>query len=435
MYDLAIKNGRIYYQGTFTHKHIYIEGEKIALITDQERPAKDVLDAKGKDVLPGIIDPHVHFSLDLGHITSVDDFHHGSIAGAYGGVTTIIDFLDPVRNAEDLIKAYHARCEKAKDSVIDYAFHATLKNPNGSLETFVKTMKSLHIHTLKVFTTYSESDRQTSFDAIKTLLKLTKKYHFLLLVHVENDEMITLDSTYTVKDLPKSRPEDAEITEALKLAALVKETDGKLYMVHTSSGRTIEALKVYHKSILNTQFFIESCPQYFTFTDDDLRKPDGHLYTCAPPLRDQKAKEKLWENIELIDTIGTDHCSFLRTDKDKARLIDIPLGLGGIEHSFLLMHYYFGDQIIDKMTSRVAHLHQLKDKGQIAVGYDADIMLMIPKKDYPIKDTHTASDYDLYLGLKGSGLITDTIVRGQFVIKNRQGITHQGQCIERSDFS
>ncbi len=431
MYDVAIKNGRIYYHGEFTHKHIYIEGEKIALITDQERPASQVLDARGKDVLPGIIDPHVHFELNLGSMSSVDDFYHGSISGSFGGVTTIIDFLDPVRNADELIEAYHTRCEAAKKSVVDYAFHATLKNPNGSLETFVKTMKSLHIHTLKVFTTYSESGRQTQIEDIKTLLKLTKKYDFLLLVHVENDDMITLDPQYRVKDLPKSRPEEAEITEALKLAALVKETGGRLYMVHTSSGRTIEALKVYHKSILNTQFFIESCPQYFSFTDNNLQNEDAHLYACAPPLRDTKAQEKLFKNIEHIDTIGTDHCSFLSKDKNRKRLIDIPLGIGGIEHSFLVMHHHFGDQIIEKMTRRVAQLHQIKDKGQIEVGYDADILLMLRKNDYPIKETHTASDYDLYLGLKGSGLITDTMIRGQWVVKNRQQIKHIGQCIER----
>ncbi|MFW6319561.1 MAG: dihydroorotase [Bacillota bacterium] len=433
MYDLALKHGRIYYQGQFTHKHIYIEDEKIALITDQERPAKTVFDATGKDVLPGIIDPHVHFALNVGSQTSVDDFYHGTVSGAFGGVTTIIDFLDPVRNADELIDAYHQRCEAAKDSVIDYAFHATLKAPNGSLETFVKTMKSLHIHTLKVFTTYSESGRQTQFEDIKTLLKLTKKYNFLLMVHVENDAMISLDPAFTVKDLPKSRPEEAEITEALNLAALVKETGGKLYMVHTSSGRTIEALKVYHESILNTQFFIESCPQYFLFTEKNYHASDGYLYTCAPPLRDDKAQAKLFNNIELIDTIGTDHCSFLSHEKQRKRLIDIPLGLGGIEHSFVVMHHLFGDQIINKMTTRVAQLHQLKDKGKIDIGYDADFMVMMPKNGFPIRETHTASDYDLYLGHPGSGLITDTIVRGQFVVKNRQLIIHSGHCIERCD--
>jgi dihydropyrimidinase len=433
MYDVAIKHGRIYYQGHFTHQSIYIQGEKIAKVTEDDHQAKHVIDAKGKDVLPGIIDPHVHFELDLGTIKSVDDFYHGSIAGAFGGVTTVIDFLDPVRNADELIEAYHTRCEAAKKSVIDYAFHATLKAPNGSLETFVKTMKSLHIHTLKVFTTYSESDRQTSLKAIKKLLKLTKKYNFLLLVHVENDDMITLDPTFIVSDLPKSRPEEAEITEALKLAELVKQTGGQLYMVHTSSGRTIEALKVYYSSILNTKFFIESCPQYFTFTDKSLHFDEGYLYTCAPPLRDKKAQDKLFNNSHHIDTIGTDHCSFLRQDKAKLKLIDIPLGIGSIEHSFLVMHHHLGDHIIDKMTQRVAALHQLKGKGSIKAGNDADLMFMKTDKAHPITTTHTASDYDLYLGLKGSGYITDTMVRGHFVVKDGHQVAHHGQCIERSD--
>ena len=433
MYDYAIMNGRLYINGRWDTLNVYIEKGKFAHISDQFLPALEVIDADGLDVLPGVIDPHVHFELDLGAMKSVDDFYHGSVAAAYGGVTTIVDFLDPAANAEELQKTFDKRMTSAQKSVVDFRLHATIKNPNGSLEEFVKKMKSLDLHTLKLFTTYSDSGRRTYDAQIIELLKLSKKYHFLLLAHVEHDEMIRLDKDFTYQDLPISRPSLAERSEALKLAGFVRKYGGYLYMVHVSSGRTIEALLEQYADLLNKRFFIESCPQYFTFTNEMLEREDGYLYAFAPPLRSFISRTLLFDHQKNIDTIGTDHCAFNQADKKDKLLKDMPLGIGGVEHSLTIMRHHLGDAAIDKMTSNVARIQGLVGKGEIKVGNDADLVLFKVEPRRPILDKHGLADYSLYLGLPSHGLVISTMVRGNFVIRDRVFLGGQGQWVKERD--
>ncbi|MFA5421955.1 MAG: amidohydrolase family protein [Bacilli bacterium] len=433
MYDYAIMNGKLYINGHWETRNLYIDKGEIALISEDFLDANEVADADGLEVLPGVIDPHVHFELDLGKIKSVDDFYHGTVAAAYGGVTSIVDFLDPAANAEELQVAFDKRLALAKKSVVDFRLHACIKNPTGDLEEFVKKMKSLDIHTLKLFTTYSDSGRRTYDDDIIKLLKLSDKYHFLLLAHVENDDLIRLDREFTYQDLPISRSSEAERTEALKLAELVRVHGGKLYMVHLSDGHTLEALIENYSDILNKRFFVESCPQYFTFTNEDLQREDGYLYSFAPPLRDFVGRKLLFINQKYIDTIGTDHCAFNVADKKGKMLFEMPLGIGGVEHSFTIMRHHLGDAAINKMTANIARIQGLTGKGEIKVGNDADLLLFKPEPRSLILDQHGNADYSLYIGQPSHGQVLSTMVRGQFVIKNRAYIGGQGKWIKGRD--
>ncbi|PKK98181.1 MAG: dihydropyrimidinase [Tenericutes bacterium HGW-Tenericutes-2] len=435
MYTLALIHGKVYINQSFVYRNIYIQDEKIALISDKLYPALETYDANGYEILPGMIDPHVHFELDLGWIKSVDNFYSGSVSAIYGGITSYVDFLEPVDTVEGLEKAFLSRMSQARNSVADYHFHATIKNPKCNLEQFILKMKSLGMHTLKLFTTYSDSLRRTGDQDIIELLKLSKKHHFLIMAHIENDDLIKLDHRYTYRELPISRDTIAESTEALKLAKFVKETDGNLYMVHLSSGHTLMGLIDQYKDLINKKFFIESCPQYFTFTKDILNTENGYLYTFAPPLRSIKEKDLLFKHSNYIHTIGTDHCAFMKKDKKKKFLHETPLGIGGIEHSFSIMRHHLGDQAIEKMTNHVAQTQGLRNKGSIKEGYDADFMIFKPIPNQIISGLHGTCDYSVYEGLQGSGKVISTILRGKFILKNREFLGGEGKWIEGSDFN
>ncbi|MFW6285083.1 MAG: amidohydrolase family protein [Bacillota bacterium] len=431
MYDLRILNGQLYQAGTFSNKHLYIQDGLIKAISETVHPAKETYDAKDRMVLPGFIDPHVHFALKVGGHVSTDDFKSGSITAAYGGVTTFVDFLDPTATVEGLKEAFKRRLEEAQASVIDYKLHATIKEPKDSLDAYIATMRSLGLDTLKLFTTYSDSGRRTYDATIEALLKRTRTDDFLVLAHIENDDLITLDDAFTHEDLAKSRPSESETTEALKLAGMVAKTGGRLYMVHLSSGTTLSALIKHHEAILNKDFFVETCPQYLTFTRDALHEKNGHLYTFAPPLRTRYEQSLIEKHFDTIHTIGTDHAPFLSKEKAKAKLKDIPLGIGSIEHAFNILYHKFGDAVIDKMTVNPAKRMGLyPKKGTLEVGSDADIAIVEKTQPYPIKANHSACDYSLYQGLEVSTKIHSTLSRGRFVIKDGTLITQKGKWLK-----
>lgn len=425
-----IKNGKVYIEGKWEEVNILIDGEHFAYIGKDEKEADEIIDASGFNIIPGIIDPHVHFALDCGSFSSVDDFESGSRSAAYGGVTTIIDFLDPTRNARKLERSFYNRLTLAKKCHIDYHFHACIKEPDADLEQYVLMMKKLGMNTIKLFTTYSDTRRRTYDKDIIELLKLTKKYNFLVTAHIENDNLVTVSPEFKCTDISETRPSESEYTEAIKLAGYAKETDGNLYMVHLSSGETLRQLVENYSDILGKHFFIESCPQYFTLNKDILKGENGYLYTFAPPLRSEEERQLLINNINYVNTIGTDHCAFMSDlKKSHPALPGHPLGIGGIETSFLVMHKMFGDQIIDKMTKNIADLEGFSQKGRIFVGKDADLVFYKSVPEYKIGKPHGTCDYSVYEGLTLTEKIFHTTLRGRFILKDGEFLGGKGELI------
>lgn len=429
MNDLLIKNGLVFLKGKWVKANLAVLGEKISYIGENEVEAKEVLDVEGLKVIPGLIDPHVHFELNCGRVTSCDDFYSGSVCAAYGGVTTIVDFLDPTRNAEELEKSYYERIALAKKSLVDYHMHACIREPNGDLEEYVKTVVKLGMRTIKLFTTYSDTHRRTYDKDIEQLLRLSKKYNIMITAHIENDNLIDLRDEYTYKDLPVSRPSLSETSEALKLAKMVRETGGNFYMVHCSSGETLKSLKEQFSDILGKNFFVESCPQYFVFNNSVLEGENGKLFTFAPPLRSERERQLLTAYYKDVNAIGTDHCAFMSKEKDYPTLKGFPLGVGGVEHSFSIMYRRFGDEIIEKMSKNTGILQDFPTKGELEVGKDADISIFQEINDYFEKENHGTCDYSIYDGVLGAGEFKHVLVRGKFVLRNRVVVPHSGKEI------
>ena len=429
MNDILLKNGLVYQNGKFERVNLAILGEKISYIGKDEVSAKEVVDVSNLKVLPGLIDPHVHFDLNCGRINSVDDFYYGSKCAIYGGVTTVVDFLEPTRNTEELEKSFYERLEQAKDCLVDYHFHACIKEPNGSLEEYVKTVLKFGMRTIKLFTTYTDTHRRTYDKDIIELLRLSKKYNVLITAHIENDDLIDLRDKYTYKDLCLSRPSFAETSEALKLAKYVRETGGNFYMVHCSSGQTLKALKEQFSDILNKNFYVESCPQYFIFNNSVLNEKNGKLFTFAPPLRSERERQLLVANYKDVISIGTDHCSFMKKEKDFPTLKGFPLGVGGVEHAFTLMYRRFGDEIIDKMSINTAKIQDFPTKGELKVGMDADVSIFKDDDSMVINSNHGKCDYSIYEGLISAGEFVHVLRRGVFVLKDRKLIESKGKLL------
>lgn len=432
MFDLGIVNGRIFIEDHWIEGNLYIKDDKISTISNEVLEAKEEYDAKGRDILPGFIDPHVHFQLNCGKNTSVDDFYSGSIAAAFGGITTFIDFLDPVKNNISLRKAFDLRRSLALNSVIDYAFHATIADLDEEPMSFINEAKTLGIPTIKIFTTYASSDRRTKDRTIDGLLSCTKETGSLILAHCENDSLILEGEKIKVQQHESARPAIAEISEVIKLAEMTRYREGRMYIVHTNCGTTIERLKENYNDILNSDFIIESCPHYFIFSSSKYLQKDGYLFTMTPPLRSDMEVKKLNKQIDNVFTIGTDHCPFNSTSKNREFTNEIPMGIGGVEYSFPLMYAKFGEKIINKFTKNPAMIHGLwPKKGTLLPGADADIVIFDQKAQYIIKENNSNVDYNIYKDMEITGKVCSTIAKGKFVVKDGVFIGGKGDYLRR----
>jgi len=414
IYDLVLKNGEIYIDQCFLKKNIYINGEKIVRITDKILESRKSIDCENKLIMPGFIDPHVHFALDLGEFQSRDDFYQGSKIAALGGVTTFIDFLDPILKNDDLEKTLKKRQGLAKESLVDYSFHVTLGNFADNVYDLIDKAKTLGLPSIKVFTTYSDSNRRIS---LKKLYDLISE-DILVLIHAEKDELITeVEKVFNYK---KSRPWYSEYLQILEIAGIAELKKGYVYFVHTTCGSAIQMVKEKFENLLMNNIFFESCPQYFYLSESKYKEENRKLFLIAPPLRSKKEMIYLKENIDNISTIGTDHCSFTLKDKERYDEVSkIPKGFGSIEYSFSLMYNLFGEKIVDKFTKNPAKIFGLyPQKGKIELNTDADLVIFDPNKEFTIESGHSNSDYSPYEGVTLRGKVESTLLRGELIVKN-----------------
>ncbi|NUU98197.1 dihydroorotase family protein [Marinitoga sp. 1138] len=434
MFDLGILNGEIYINGEFIEGNLYVKNGKIFDITTSYLESKKEINASGKFILPGFIDPHVHFELTVGKYTSVDNFKTGSISAAYGGITSYIDFLDPITTMEELKKAFETRMNLAQKSHTDFAFHATIANPTVEPHKLIKKCKELGVASIKLFTTYGQ--RMTKDKYISELLSLSSEEGIVVTVHAENDELIEKKEKIKMKEHSSVRSTLSETTEVVKLAEMAEYYEGQLYIVHLSSGYSLDVLKKKFSDIIGKNMVLESCPHYFYFDDSLYGKKHGYLFSMTPPLRSEKEKDLLVENFDYLQTIGTDHCPFNSKDKNKRYTNIMPMGIGGLEFSFSLMFTLFGEKVIDKFTSNVAKYYGLYPrKGNLLPGADADIVIFDPEVDWIIEKHHSAADYTVYKGLPVKGKVITTISNGKIIINNGKfiGSRKKGRFLRREE--
>lgn len=455
-----IKNGTIVTAADIYQADVLIEDGKISAIgSNLDADGAEVIDAQGHYLFPGGIDPHTHLDMPFGGTVTADDFESGTKAAAFGGTTTIIDFC-LTNKGEPLKKAIQTWHEKsAGKAVIDYGFHLMIGEINDDvLSELPQVIEEDGITSFKVFMAYKnvfQADDQTLF---RTLIA-AKEHGALVMVHAENGDVID----YLVKKAlaegntdpiyhALTRPPEAEGEATGRAAELTALADSQLYVVHVSCAAAVE--KIAEARRKGYRIWGETCPQYLVLDQSYLEKPDfeGAKYVWSPPLREKWNQEVLWNALKngQLQTLGSDQCSFnFKGQKELGRgdFSKIPNGGPVIEDRFSIL-FSEGvkkgritiNQFVEIVSTRIAKLFGLfPQKGTIAVGSDADIVIFDPHKERTIsaETHHMKVDYSAFEGMRIVGEPVSVLSRGEFVIRDKQfaGKPGAGKYVKRMRFN
>lgn len=444
--DLVVKNGTIVNSTDIFKADIGIkDGKIIEIKKDIAAPAGTVIDAKGKYVLPGVIDPHTHMELPFMATTSADDFEAGTIAAAFGGVTTIIDFATQLKG-KTFLETIELWRRKADPKVaIDYSLHAAVTDLTEERLAEIPEVLDYGVTSFKLFMTYRRRGMISEDWQILEMLRASRDREFLVQVHAENPSIEEyLQQKYlgggktSAEYHFRSKPNLVEGEAARRAIYFAEVSGGNLYIVHTS---TKEALAAAESAMrLGTKVYIETCPQYLMLTEEKYLQPNGRLFVTSPPLRSKNDSKALWSGLarEIVKTVGSDHCPFTSVQKDlgKDDFTKIPNGVPGTE-VILPILYSEGvgknritlNQLVKVTSYNTAKLFGLYPrKGTIAKGSDADLAILDPnfKMELSQENLHTKIDYTIYEGLKVKGVPVTTISRGKPVVLDRQFVGKRG---------
>ncbi len=449
-----IKNGRIVTAVDNYKADILIEGETISVIGARlDMEADRVIDASGKLVIPGGIDPHTHMELPFGGTEASDDFRTGTQAAAHGGTTTIIDFAVQYKG-QSLIEAVDNWHRKAEGkTAIDYGFHLiTTELEDNQIEEMYTVMDE-GITSFKMFMAYPGVflvDDATIFRAMSA----AGERGGLICMHAENGIVINeiiKRALAAGRTAPKyhalTRPTRAEAEGVHRAIAIAEMAEAPVYIVHLSCADALNQVREARDRGLPA--FAETCPQYLFLSIDDYGEDfEGAKYVMTPPLRDRKNQAELWKGLKTDDlqVISTDHCPFcMKEQKELGRddFSKIPNGAPGVEHRMSLI-YNGGvveqrislNRFVELTSTAAAKMFGLfPRKGTIAIGSDADIVIFNPDAEQTISAAthHMNVDYSAYEGWKIKGAVETVLSRGRVVIENGEykGQPGDGQFLKR----
>jgi dihydropyrimidinase len=449
-----IKNGRIITATDDYTADIFIDGETVSAIgRSLPMKADQTLDAKGKLVIPGGIDPHVHMELPFGGTVSSDDFKSGTIAAAFGGTTTIIDFAIQSKGMT-MTEAHEAWLAKSQGKcAIDYGWHMAITKFENSDQAEMKRLYDAGITTFKIFLAYPNVlmiDQPTVYRVMKAAGELGG----MTLVHAENGEAIEERIRILVaegKNEPKyhavSRPPIMQadgVARAVKVAAFAKSP---VFIVHVSCESAMQ--EIVRSRDDGNPAFGETCTHYLFLDESYYDKPnfEGAKYVFTPPLVPKENIEPLWKGLKLgyLQEVSTDHCPFyFKGQKELGRetFTKIPNGGPGVEdrlsmtfHGAMQRGFSLNKFVDITSTASAKMFGMFPQKGTIAVGSDADIVIFDPNKERTIsaKTHHMNCDYSLFEGFKIKGQPETVLSRGKVIIENNEykGRPGEGKFLKR----
>lgn len=446
---LLVRNGEIITVGSRVQADIYVEDETITRIGKnlEAPPHTEIIDATGKLVFPGFIDPHVHIYLPFMATFAKDTHETGSIAALIGGTTTYIEMCCPNRN-DDALQGYQLWKSKADGkSACDYAFHMSVTKFVKETEAQLKQIVADGTASFKIFLAYKNFFGVDDAEMYQTL-ELAKRLGVIVTAHCENAELVARLQQKLVADgktgpewHEPSRPESVEAEGTGRFATFLENTGATGYVVHLSCEKALRgALNAKRRGV---RISIESVLPHFLLDKTYAERPgvEGMKHVMSPPLREKHNQAALWNALALgaIDTVGTDHCPFDTEQKllGKNSFVSIPNGIPGIEDRVNLLYTYGVkrgrldlDRFVDAASTRAAKLFGLFPlKGTIAVGSDAD--LVIYDTNYrgavSVKTQHTNNDYNAFEGMEIEGRPSVVTVRGKVQVRDGKFVGERGR--------
>lgn len=453
---LLIKNGEIITADSRYRADIYIENETITKIGNNlEVPAGiETVDAEGKYVFPGFIDPHVHIYLPFMGTFAKDTHETASRAALLGGTTCYIEMCCPNRTEDALSDGYELWKSKAEgNSSCDYAFHMGISKFDATTEAQLREIVADGTTSFKIFLSYKNFFGVTDDEMYQAML-LAKELGVIVTAHCENAELVArlqqrlLDQGKIGPEWHEpSRPESVEAEGTSRFATFLENTGASGYVVHLSCGPALSAACA--AKARGVKLYVESVIPHFMLDKSlaELGGLEGSKYIMSPPLRDKRNQKLLWDGLAqgFIDTVGTDHCPFDLVQKEmgKDAFTAIPNGIPAIEDRVNLLYTYGVSRgqldihrFVDAASTRAAKLFGLfPRKGCIAVGSDADLVIYDPNFRGSISaNTHSVNnDYSGFEGFEIDGKPSHVTVRGQLAVKDGKfiGDKTRGKLLRR----
>ena len=447
------KNGTVVSGRGTRRADVLVENEKILQVgRNLSDPLARAIDVTGKLLMPGFIDAHTHFDLDVCNTTTADDFDSGTKSAIRGGTTTIVDFACP-NKGESLHHGLDLWHRKADGKCwCDYGFHMTIDDWNAEIEKEIDDMYAAGISSFKMYMTYPAM--MIGDEAMYKALKKLKEKGGICGVHCENSGVINAlieekkaAGEMGVSSHPETRPDFLEAEAVSRLLRIAQAVDIPVVIVHLTNAATLAEVTAARRR--GQKVYVETCPQYLVLDDSVYYNEDfsrAARYVCAPPLRKPEDCRALWAGLRKgdIQTISTDHCAFTLAQKDAGRgdFTKIPGGLPGVEARGELV-YSFGvatrkislATMCKVLSENPAKLYGMfPRKGVIAPGADADIVVYDPQADHILRaeDMVSRAGYTPYEGFVTHGSVSQVWLRGKLMVENGHVIGEQeGQYIVR----
>lgn len=432
---LLISGGTVVKAEGSTRADILVEGERIAAVAPRlSAPAARMIDAAGRLVLPGAVDAHVHMALPVGPgLVSSDDFVSGSAAALAGGTTTIIDFATPAPG-QPLPEAAEARKAEAAHSLCDWSLHATVTAWSEQTAADMRWCVEQGMPSFKVYLAYQERGLGLDDAALLRVLDAASTSGALVLAHCENGAAVSFlrqrllgGGRTAVRWHPHSRPPEVEAEAVGRAVALAAVAGCRLYVVHVSTAAAAEAIRL--SRARGQAVYGEVCPHHLLLDAGCYEREDAPDFVMSPPLRPSAELPALWSALAggTLDVVSTDHCPFLRRERNNANFAMIPNGVAGVEHRLSLLWTHgvasgrmSASRFVEAVATAPARIFGLAPaKGAIEPGADADIVLWDPDAAWEIRAAAQRSQCDtsVYEGWRGRGRAETVLLRGRVVVE------------------